>query len=109
LPHDHRRLVEELVRRRQPGSGPPELAELTDREREVLVLIATVTRTPRSRHGSSSARPLKTHVNRVFQRIGVRDRVQAVVLAYESGLVRPGEASVVGEEQEAGVRSPSHG
>jgi DNA-binding NarL/FixJ family response regulator len=52
---------------------------------------------------------VKTHVNRVFQKLGVRDRVHAVVFAYESGLVRPGEASAAADELEAGIRSPSHG
>jgi DNA-binding NarL/FixJ family response regulator len=46
---------------------------------------------------------VKTHVNRVFQKLAVRDRVHAVVFAYESGLVLPGDASVRGEPREAGV------
>ena len=46
---------------------------------------------------------MKTHVNRVFQKLAVRDRVQAVVFAYESGLVQPGEASARVAPREAGV------
>jgi DNA-binding NarL/FixJ family response regulator len=88
-----RRLVERFVSGPPPGqSPPPELAELTDRESEVLTLIA------RGRSNSEIAGDLfvseatvKTHVNRVLAKLDLRDRVQAVVLAYECGLVRPGE------------------
>jgi len=79
----------------EPGAaGPmlPELTGLTEREREILVLVA---------HGLSNddiaerlyVSPLtaKTHVNRAMTKLNVRDRAQLVVLAYRSGLVRPGE------------------
>jgi DNA-binding NarL/FixJ family response regulator len=89
-----RRLIEEFVKTPDAGAAPPPVLDgCTDREREVLTLIG------RGRSNQEIARELylsmatvKTHVNRLFAKLGLRDRAQAVVLAYESGLVRAGEA-----------------
>nr|WP_225753802.1 response regulator transcription factor [Actinotalea sp. Marseille-Q4924] len=92
-PSSTRRLLEHLVTALPADDAPPHpgLDDLTDREREVLVLMA------RGRSNTEIGRDLfvaeatvKTHVGRVLAKLGVRDRVQAVVAAYESGLVRPG-------------------
>ena len=92
-PEITRRLIADFVRRPRPGAGVPStMAELTSRELDVLGLIA------RGRSNAEIAGALflseatvKTHVTRVLAKLGIRDRVQAVVFAYEAGLVRPGE------------------
>jgi DNA-binding NarL/FixJ family response regulator len=88
-----RRLIEEFVRTPSASvTAPPKLAELTPREKEVLGLVGWGL----SNHQIAdrlylSMATVKTHVNRLFAKLAVRDRAQAVVLAYESGVVRPGE------------------
>lgn len=91
-PRVTRRLIEEFARRAPPRAPTGVLDGLTEREREVLRLIA---------RGMSNAEiaaalvvgetTVKTHVARILDKLGVRDRVQAVVMAYEHGLVTPGD------------------
>jgi DNA-binding NarL/FixJ family response regulator len=86
------RLIERFLTRPPADETAPELAELSPRELDVLRLVA---------RGLSNAEiagslivgeaTVKTHVARILRKLGVRDRVQAVVFAYESGLVQPGD------------------
>jgi DNA-binding NarL/FixJ family response regulator len=91
-PSATRRLLEQVADRLPgPGSADPRLETLTDREREVLLAVA---------QGASNAEigaelymaeaTVKTHVGRLLAKLDKRDRVQLVVFAYESGLVRAG-------------------
>lgn len=88
-----RRLIAEFsARAKQPptGSAHDALAELTDREREVLTLLAEgLTNTEIGERLYMSPATARTHVSRILAKLDARDRSQLVMLAYESGLVRP--------------------
>jgi DNA-binding NarL/FixJ family response regulator len=87
-----RRLIEEFAASRTPVDSAPGLNELTPRELEVFRLLATgKTNREIAAELIIGETTIKTHVTRILMKLGVRDRVQAVVLAYETGLVSPGQ------------------
>lgn len=76
-----------------PATPPPELASLTEREHEIFILMGRgLANQEIAEHLFLSMATVKTHVNRVFSKLRLRDRAQAVVFAYETGTVRPHES-----------------
>jgi DNA-binding NarL/FixJ family response regulator len=87
-----RRMIERFVQRPLPTRSP-ELAELTERETDVLRLIARgLSNAEIAERLFLSEATVKSHVNRILSKLGLRDRTQAAVRAYETGLVEPGDA-----------------
>jgi DNA-binding NarL/FixJ family response regulator len=89
-----KRLIEQFARSAPASTPPAALGELTPREAEVLVLVAGgLSNGEIADELVLSHATVKTHVKRVLAKLGLRDRVQAVVLAYEAGLVHPGRTA----------------
>jgi DNA-binding NarL/FixJ family response regulator len=88
-----RRLLERFAADR-PGTAPlpPGMDELTEREREVMLLVARgLTNAEIADRLVLGETTVKTHVSRILSKLDLRDRVQIVVIAYEAGLIRPGD------------------
>jgi DNA-binding NarL/FixJ family response regulator len=89
-----RRLIQQFAAPRVPAGPAPGLDELTPRELEVFRLLATgKTNAEIAAELIVGETTIKTHVTRILSKLGLRDRVQAVVLAYETGIVTPGQAT----------------
>jgi len=89
-----RRLIAEFAARRDPQQPAPRLAELTERERDILLLVARGLSNDEIA-GQLVISPLtaKSHVRNILRKVGCHDRAGLVALAYENGLVTPGEAT----------------
>jgi DNA-binding NarL/FixJ family response regulator len=89
-----KRLIAEFAARRDPNEPPTAVAQLTEREREILRLVARgLTNAEIGDRLVISPLTTKTHVSRILRKLDCRDRAQLVTLAYESGLVTPGDAT----------------
>ena len=90
-----KRLIEQFVRMPSPSDGVPEvMRELSTREREVLTLLVRgLSNSEIASRMILGEATVKTHVARLLAKLGVRDRMQAVILAYETGFIHPGEPS----------------
>jgi DNA-binding NarL/FixJ family response regulator len=88
-----RKLIQRFAEERSPSANGDALEELTGRERDVLKLIARgLSNSEIAEELVVSEHTTKTHVSSILRKLDLRDRVQAVVLAYETGLIRPGRA-----------------
>ena len=89
-----KRLIEQFIKQRTPGrTNSPEIASLTDREREVMALVAEgLSNSEIAEVLVLSPATAKTHVSRILAKLHARDRAQIVVIAYETGLVTPRNA-----------------
>lgn len=86
-----KRLIEQFIKQRGPArANPPEIASLTEREREVMALVAEgLSNAEIAETLVLSPATAKTHVSRILAKLDARDRAQVVVIAYETGLVIP--------------------
>jgi DNA-binding NarL/FixJ family response regulator len=87
-----RKVIEGFIRRPAHRSNEVELERLTERETEILQLLATgKSNSELAAHLFVGEGTIKTHVSSVLTKLGLRDRMQAVIFAYESGLIEPGQ------------------
>jgi DNA-binding NarL/FixJ family response regulator len=87
-----KRLIAEFAKQHRPRPEPSALRQLTPRETEVLTLIARgLSNTELAEYLVVSEHTVRTHIGHLFAKLGVRDRAQAVIVAYESGLVTTGD------------------
>jgi DNA-binding NarL/FixJ family response regulator len=100
-----KRLIAEFAKRPEPGTTPPELDALTEREREILRLVAAgLSNADIARRLVISPLTAKTHVGRVLAKLNCHDRAQLVTFAYETGFVTPGQTNDHGAEPEGNAR-----